>query len=169
MSLNQAMLGEYDQEMANTRKTLERIPEDKLEWAPHPKSMKLGSLAQHLAEMPSWIVETLNKDSLDIAPGGEYVQSPRLTSRDAMLALFDDNVDQGRKALNAAADDAHMMKPWSLQAGGQTLFTLPKAGVLRSFVMNHIIHHRAQLGVYLRLNNIPVPAMYGPSADENKF
>src|SRR6267378_4454895 len=82
------------------------------------------------------------------------------SGRDAMLALFDDNVDQGRKALNAAADDAQMMKPWSLQAGGQTLFTLPKAGVLRSFVMNHIIHHRAQLGVYLRLNNVPVPAMY---------
>ncbi|MBZ5525269.1 MAG: DinB family protein [Acidobacteriia bacterium] len=169
MPLNQSMLGEYDQEMANTRKTLERIPEDKFDWAPHPKSMKLGSLAQHLAEMAGWVAETLSKDALDIAPTGEYVQSPRLSSRQALLALFDDNVSQGRELLSQASDDAVMMKPWSLQANGQTLFTLPKAGVLRSFVMNHMIHHRAQLGVYLRLNNIPVPALYGPSADENKF
>lgn len=169
MSLNQSMLGEYDQEMANTRMTLERIPEDKFDWAPHPKSMKLGSLAQHLAEMPAWVVETLRKDALDIAPTGEYVQSPRLTSRQALLALFDDNVSQGRDLLTQAGDDEVMKRPWSLQANGQTLFTLPKAGVLRSFVMNHMIHHRAQLGVYLRLNNVPVPALYGPSADENKF
>jgi uncharacterized damage-inducible protein DinB len=169
MPLNQTMLGEYDQEMANTRKTLERIPEDKFDWAPHPKSMKMGALAQHLAEMPGWVVETLSKDALDIAPGGEYVQTPRLSSRQALLALFDDNVGRARKSLSQADDDAQMMKPWSLQSNGQTLFTLPKAGVLRSFVMNHMIHHRAQLGVYLRLNNVPVPALYGPSADENKF
>src|SRR5258708_10485631 len=169
MPMNQAMLGEYDQEMANTRKTLERIPEDKFDWAPHPKSMKLGDLAQHLAEMTGWVAETLNRDALDIAPGGEYVPSPRLKSRQALLALFEDNVAHGRELLSQAGDDELLMKPWSLLANGKPLFTLPKAGVLRSFVMNHMIHHRAQLGVYLRLNNVPVPALYGPSADENKF
>ena len=169
MPLNQPLLGEFEQEMANTRRTLERVPEDKFDWAPHPKSMKMRPLAQHIAEIPGWIVETILKDSLDIAPEGEYMQSPPLTSRQQLLELFDNNVSAAKKALIGATDDAHLIRPWSLQATGKALFTLPRVGVLRTFVMNHLIHHRAQLGVYLRLNNIPVPAIYGPSADENKF
>lgn len=169
MPLNQTMLGEFDHEMANTRKTLERVPEDKWDWAPHPKSMKMGDLAQHVAHIPGWVIETLNRDALDIAPGGEYVKNEPLAGRKELMELFEKNVSEGRKLLSEAGDDARMMKPWSLQANGQNLFTLPKAGVLRSFVMNHMIHHRAQLCVYLRLNNVPVPALYGPSADENKF
>jgi len=169
MPINQAVLSEFDHEMANTRKTLERVPEDKFDWAPHPKSMKMGALAKHLADMPGWIVEAIQKDKLDIAPGGEYVPSPAPKNRQELLALFDKNVAAAHKALAAANDDAHLMKPWSLLSAGKTLFTMPRVGVIRAFVLNHGIHHRAQLGVYLRLNDIPVPAIYGPSADENTF
>ena len=169
MPINQALLGEFDHEMANTRKTLERVPEDKFDWAPHPKSMKMGALAKHLAEMPGWMVETLQKDALDIAPAEGLTPAPPPRNRQEVLALFDKNVAAARKALAAANDDAHLMKPWTLQATGKTIFSLPRIAVLRGFVMNHGIHHRAQLGVYLRLNNVPVPAIYGPSADENTF
>ncbi len=169
MPINQALLGEFDHEMANTRKTLERVPEDKFDWAPHPKSMKMGALAKHLAEMPGWVVEAIQKEVLDIAPNGEFVPSAPVRNRQELLALFDKNVAAARKALVGANDDAHLMKAWSLQATGKTLFTMPRVAVLRTFVMNHGIHHRAQLGVYLRLNNVPVPATYGPSADENTF
>ena len=169
MPINQALLGEFDHEMANTRKTLERVPDDKWDWAPHPKSMKMGALAKHLAEMPGWTVETLTKDSIDIAPDGKPMQTPPAKNRQEALALFDKNVAAARKALAAANDDAAWMKPWSLLMTGKTIFSLPKVAVVRGFVLNHEIHHRAQLGVYLRLNNIPVPAIYGPSADENTF
>lgn len=169
MPINQALLGEFDHEMAGTRKTLERIPEDKFDWAPHPKSMKLGALAQHLADMPGWVANTIEQDSLDIAPDGKPMQTSPVRSRQEVLALFDKNVAKGRKALAAANDDSQWMKPWSLLATGKTLLTMPRIAVLRGFVMSHNIHHRAQLGVYLRLNNIPVPALYGPSADENTF
>lgn len=169
MPINQALLGEFDHEMANTRKTLERVPDDKWDWAPHPKSMKMGALAKHLAEMPGWTVETLTKDSIDIAPDGKPMQTPPAKNRQEALALFDKNVAAARKALAAANDDAQWMKPWALLMTGKTIFSMPKVAVLRSFVLNHEIHHRAQLGVYLRLNNVPVPAIYGPSADENTF
>ena len=169
MPINQALLGEFDHEMANTRKTLERVPEDKFDWAPHPKSMKMGALAKHLAEMPGWIIETIQKDSLDIAPNGETLQSPPVRNRQELLALFDKNVAAARKALAGANDDGHLMKPWTLLATGKTLLSMPRIAVIRGFVMNHGIHHRAQMGVYLRLNNVPVPAIYGPSADENSF
>ena len=166
MAINQAFLGEFDHEMANTRKTLERIPEGKFDWAPHPKSMKLGALATHLAEMPGWTKETIEKDSIDI---GGYSGPPNLKTRKEVLALFDANVASARKALAAASDDSVWMKPWSMKKGDQTLFSLHKAVVVRSFIFNHCVHHRAQLGVYLRLNNVPVPAIYGPSADEQTF
>lgn len=169
MPINQALLGEFDHEMANTRKTLERVPDDKFDWAPHAKSMKMGALAKHLAEMPGWTVEALTKDSLDIAPEGKPMQSPPVRNRQEVLALFDKNVAAGRKALAAANDDAQLMKPWALLMTGKTIFSMPRIAVIRGFVMNHGIHHRAQLGVYLRLNDIPVPATYGPSADENTF
>ena len=166
MSISQALLPEFDHEMSNTRKTLERIPESDLTWKPHPKSMPLGRLAGHVAEMPGWAVPTIAQDSLDIAPpGSQRPQGAVAQSRQHALDLFDKNVADARAAI-AGATDVQLMKPWSLLAGGKTIFTMPKIAVLRSMIMNHTIHHRAQLCVYLRLNNIPVPALYGPSADE---
>jgi uncharacterized damage-inducible protein DinB len=166
MPINEGLIAEFDQEMANTRKVLERCPEDKYDWTPHPKSFKMGSLATHIVNLPGWGVDTLEKDSFDVAPPGAppYREEPYKT-RAELLAKFDKNVAAGRAALGAASDE-HLMKPWSLLAGGETLFTMPRLTCYRSFVMNHGIHHRAQLGVYLRLNDVPVPAIYGPSADE---
>ncbi len=153
-------------EMANTRQTLERVPDDKLAWRPHEKSMTLGRLAGHLAELPWWGIATMTNDTFDIAPpGAPPQQGLAAKSRQEALDTFDKNVAAARAAIAAASDEV-LMKPWSLLKGGHTLMTMPKIAVLRSFVMNHMIHHRAQLGVFLRLNNIPVPAIYGPSADE---
>lgn len=169
MALSQALLPEFDQEMANTRATLERVPEDKFAWKPHQKSGTMGWLAGHLANLPSWAVTGINQDSLDLAPQGVPVQPlapPK--SRKELLAVFDKNVAEARAAI-AAASDSHLMKPWTLLKSGQTVLTMPRIAVLRAFVMNHTIHHRAQLGVYLRLNNLPVPAIYGPSADEGSM
>ncbi len=169
MSINEALLPEFDQEMANTRKSLERVPEEKLDWRPHEKSMTLRQLALHLALFPSWATETLEKESIDIAPpGAPAYQPPTVNSRKDILALFDRDLPRARAGL-AKASDAHLLKTWALLKGGKTIFALPRAAVLRGMVMNHMIHHRAQLGVYLRLNNVPVPAIYGPSADEGSF
>jgi uncharacterized damage-inducible protein DinB len=169
MALSAALLPEFDQEMASTRKTLERVPESKFSWKPHEKSGAMGWLAGHLANLPSWLALAIKQDSLDLAPGGKPTQAPPAPKNTKeLLAEFDKNVKEGRAAL-AAASDAELMKPWSLLNNGTVLMTLPKAAVVRGFVMNHIIHHRAQLGVYLRLNNIAVPAIYGPSADEGAF
>ena len=166
MAISDALLPEFDHEMQNTRKTLERIPDDKFGWKPHEKSMTLGRLSAHLAEIPTWANNSIEKDSIDIAPtGGSPYQPSQANSRKEVLALFDANIAAARKAI-AAVSDQTLMKPWSLLMGGKTILTMPKVAVLRSFVMNHTIHHRAQLGVYLRLNNLPVPATYGPSADE---
>jgi uncharacterized damage-inducible protein DinB len=169
MAISQSLLPEFDQEMANTRKTLERVPEDKFGWKPHEKSMALGRLTGHIAEMPGWAVMTLEKDSLDVAPAGQAPQQGAIAkSRREALEMFDKNVATARTAIASASDD-HLMKPWTLLMAGRTIFSMPRIAVLRSMVMNHIIHHRAQLGVYLRLNNVPVPSIYGPSADEGKM
>jgi uncharacterized damage-inducible protein DinB len=169
MAANTALLMEFDYEMANTRKTLDRVLEDKLGWKPHEKSTTMGRLAMHLAEIPGYAKQALEQNSLDVAPpGGASYRPVTATSRKEILASFDKNVSEARAAI-AAASEERLMEPWSLLSGGKTIFTLPRAGVLRSFVMNHSIHHRAQLGVYLRLNNVPVPAIYGPSADEAAF
>lgn len=166
MSISEALLPEYDQEMANTRKVLERIPDEKINWKAHPKSNTIGWVGSHLAEIPGWVAGTLASDSWDIAPpGGEPYQSPKLESRKAMLDLFDRNVAEGRAALKAASD-ADFHKSWSLLQGGQPIITMPKLAVMRTWVVNHTIHHRAHLCVYLRLNDVSVPGMYGPSADE---
>jgi len=169
MPMNQAFLPEYDHEMSITRKFLERVPEDKLDWAPHSKSMKLGDLASHLTHMPGWLEYTFKMDELDVAPGGQSMPMPKGKNRQELLAMFDKSVASGRAALAAATDDSAWMKPWALKANGQTMFSLPRAAVVRTFILSHTIHHRAQLGVYFRLNDIPVPSTYGPSADENKF
>jgi len=169
MPINQALLPEFDHEMANTRKTLERVPDDKLGWKPHDKSMTLGRLAGHIAEMPGWAAATVDHESFDVAPPGAPPQ-PGLSakSRQEVLQIFDAKVAEAR-AVIARATDEQLMQNWTLLAGGKKLLSMPKIAVLRSFVMNHVIHHRAQLGVYLRLNDISVPSLYGPSADENPF
>ena len=167
MPLSEMLLPEFDQEMTNTRKTLERIPDDKFGWKPHEKSMTLGRLASHLAEIPFWGVNAIDKDSVDVMPPGAPPYEPWTAgSRAEILETFDKNVAAARVAISGAGDD-HLGTPWSLLFGGQTAFTLPRIAVLRMMVFSHAIHHRAQLGVYLRLNNIPVPATYGPSADES--
>jgi uncharacterized damage-inducible protein DinB len=166
MTYAESILPEFDQEMASTRKVLERVPEDKLDWRPHAKSNTIGWNANHLVEMPSWVPVTINSPSLDIAPlGGPTYQSPKLATRRELLETFDRNVAAARQAL-AAAKDQDMDHSWSLLRGGSPLFTLPKRAVIRTFVINHIIHHRAVLCVYLRMNDIPVPGMYGPSGDD---
>jgi uncharacterized damage-inducible protein DinB len=164
-----ALLPEFDHEMANTRKSLERVPDDKMEFKPHPKSMTMNALASHLATINDWVTSTIENDTFDFAPPGKPAYKlPALKTRAELLAAFDKYSASARKQI-AGASDEHLMKNWSLLAGGHTLFTMPRVAVLRSFIMNHTIHHRAQLGVYLRLNDIPVPSIYGPSADEGNM
>ena len=166
MPMNQALLPEFDMEYANTRKMLERVPEDKLGWKPHTKSMSMGDLATHIAEVPGWMGVTLEQDSFDIAPsGGQSYQRPKLSTCKDILEMLDKGTAAARATL-VKVTDQQLMSPWSMLKAGQTMFTMPKIAVVRSFLMNHVIHHRAQLGVYLRLNDVPVPGMYGPSADE---
>ncbi len=166
MSLSQSILPEFDREMGSTRKVLERIPEDKLDWRVHPKSNSMGWVAMHLAELPGWATLALNSNSFDIEPpGSEPYRTPAATSRPEILDRFDKNVAAARAAI-ASVSDEELMKPWSLLKAGQTIFTMPRLAMLRGFVLNHSIHHRAHLCVYLRLNEVPVPALYGPSADE---
>ena len=160
------LIPEFDHEMANTRKALERVPEEKFGWKPHEKSMSLGRLASHLAEIPSYTSRTMESESLDVRPPGQPPYQPLTTaSRAEVLELFDKNVAAARTAL-AAASDSQLMTPWTLLAGGQPMFTLPRVGVVRGMILNHLIHHRGQLSVYLRLTGVPVPSLYGPSADE---
>ncbi|HXN19513.1 MAG TPA: DinB family protein [Candidatus Binatus sp.] len=169
MPIRDAILSEFNHEMISTRQTLERVPEGKGDWAPHEKSMKMGRLAGHLAELSGWAATIIGQDSLDFRPAGAPPVSPTvMTSHTQLLEVFDKKAADARTAIAAASDET-LLKSWTLLSGGQTIFTMPRVAVLRSFVMNHIVHHRAQLGVYLRLNNIPVPSVYGPSADEGKF
>jgi uncharacterized damage-inducible protein DinB len=169
MPIVDALLPEFDHEMANTRRVLERVPDDRLDWRPHPKSWTMGALATHLATLPSWTVETINRTELDVAPEGKPPERPvEAKSRQELLERFDNHLAAARSALTGATDAA-LFQNWTLLAGGKPLMSLPRAAVLRSFVLSHTIHHRAQLGVYLRLNDIPVPAIYGPSADEAGF
>ncbi len=166
MTFAEAVLPEFDQEMANTRKVLERVPEDKLDWRPHPKSNTIGWNAIHLAELPGWATMVLSQSELDIAPvGGPRYESPKLRTRKEIVDHFDRNVAATRKAIAAAKDD-DVAKPWTLLGGGKPIFTMPRSAVIRSMVLNHVIHHRAILCVYLRLNDVPVPGLYGPSGDE---
>jgi len=152
--------------MANTRKMLALVPDDKLDYSPHDKSMNMGRLAGHIAEMVRWAVETLNTQQMDVAPvGGPSYQPYIITSGEDLLAVFDKNFAASREAVAGASDEA-LLTSWSLLAGGKNLFTMPRIAVLKSMVLNHIIHHRAQLSLYLRLNDVPIPGMYGPSADE---
>src|SRR5207302_9664112 len=155
MSISAALVPEFDHEMANTIKPHERVPEDKYDWKPHEKSFAMGPLATHLATIPSWMSMTIARDSIDVAPVGEPPRRGEpATSRTELLERFDSNVTDARAALEGASDEV-MLKPWTLLAGGKTIFTLPRIAAIRSFVMSHSIHHRAQLGVYLRMNDVP--------------
>lgn len=165
MRISEMILPEFDLEMQFTRKHLERVPEDRFGWTPHERSMPLGRLAGFLAVIPSWSNDVLEKDSFDVAPPNPTPRFQPPANRAEMLELFDRNVAAGRAAI-AAATDEQMQKPWSLLAAGKPLFTRPRYLVLRLFFLNHAVHHRAQLGVYLRMNGIPVPAVYNDSADE---
>ena len=169
MGLSEMIMPEFEQEMANTRKTLERVPDGKFEWKPHEKSTSLGGLATHLANIPSWTTHTFDKEELDIAPpGAAPFRLEQAKSTADLLAAFDKNVADARTTLAGASDESWFGN-WSLLHGGKTIMTMPRAAVMRGFVMSHLIHHRAQLGVYLRLLDVPVPAIYGPSADEGGF
>lgn len=166
MSIAQSLLPELDHEMAGARKTLERIPEDKFEWQPHPKSFTMIALATHITEMVGLGAITINTDSFDFAPpGGEPYQEIPAASKAELLERFDKGLARFREALAGASDEA-LMGNWSLLVGGRTLFTRPRTHCLRDMIFSHLIHHRAQLTVYLRMNDAPVPALYGPSADE---
>lgn len=166
MTIGQSMLPEFDQEMKNTRTTLERVPDDKWGWKPHDKSGTVGWLASHIATLPTWLTTTIQTTELDFAPvNGPKWEPPKITNRKELLAELDKGVAEARTAL-ANVSDKDMMEGWTLLAGGQEIFTMPRIACIRGFVMNHLIHHRAQLGVYFRLLNIAVPGLYGPSADE---
>lgn len=163
MKMSDALLPEFDQEMATTRKVLERVPDDRLGWKPHEKSMSLGRLASHVAELPVWVETILHQDGFDMAAPRD---KPRdLASSREMVERFDSVIAKARTLL-AAAEDQTLLQPWSLKNGDHVIFTQSRAGVLRSMVYSHSIHHRGQLSVYLRLNDVPVPSIYGPSADE---
>jgi uncharacterized damage-inducible protein DinB len=162
MPIKDALLSEYDHEMATTRKLLERIPDDRLAWKPHQKSISIGGLANHLASLPLWTDPILNDFSFDLA-GGPPPGFDKLSRADVLMA-FDDSTSRARALMDKT--DAEYLAPWTLKRDGQQMFTLPRVAAFRSFVLNHVIHHRGQLSVYLRLNDIPVPAIYGPSADE---
>lgn len=162
MSFSQTLLPEFDEEMKNTRKLLECVPDEKLDYQPHTKSMSLTRLATHVAEIPGWTSFTLDQDVLDMQPGHE----PKFAkSRAELIETFDKNVADARKKIQSATD-AHWQKTWTFKYDGKPILSNPRSTVMRSVIMNHLVHHRAQLGVYLRLNDVAVPGMYGPSADE---
>jgi uncharacterized damage-inducible protein DinB len=160
MSIAASLLPEFDQEMATTRKLLERVPTDKGKWKPHPKSFALGHLAQLVAIMPGWVTNTLRETALDLATAPGY----SFETTEALLRAFDKNVREARAAL-VESKDADLMVPWSLKNREQVLFTAPRLAVVRLHI-NHLIHHRGQLTVYLRMNDVPLPSIYGPTADE---
>ncbi len=165
MSIAQMILPEFDMEMANTRKMLACVPDGKFDYKPHEKSMTLGRLAAHTGEIPSYATGTLRLERMDFT-GDEKPFAP-LTRKD-LLEAFDKNVVEARELLSKATDE-ELAKIWTLTYKGQQIFAMPRAAVLRSMVLSHLIHHRAQLGVYLRMNNVEIPGMYGPSADEMKM
>ena len=167
-TIAQSVLPEFDTERATTRKVLERLTDAIATWKPHPKSFSAGDLGLHVANLAGWTTMTMAQTELDLNPGGQPWKSPPYESAKRTLQVFDENVVKARASL-ATASDADFAVNWTLKSNGQTIFSMPRVAVLRIFTMNHIIHHRAQLTVYLRMNNIPVPSIYGPSADEGNL
>lgn len=164
MAIVDTLLPEFDHEMTVTRKVLERVPDDKFDFKPHAKSMTLGQLAQHVATIPMWGAVTMNQTELDL---GGRTNEP-MTTRAQLLDAFDKNVAETRSALTGRGD-GELAVPWTLKFNGQIIFSMPRAMVWRGFVLSHLIHHRGQLSVYLRMNDVPIPSIYGPSGDESPF
>ena len=166
MPIADSLLPEFDHEFATARKLIERVPETDFAWKPHDKSMSLGQLAAHIGNLGFWCSMTLTQDSYDVA--GNNDPEARLSapaSKEELMRTFDEKVKAARAQL-AQTTDAQMHAPWSLKHGSHVIFTMPRVATLRTFVMNHMIHHRGQLSVYLRMRNVPLPSIYGPTADE---
>ncbi len=163
MGMVDAMVEELKHEATSTRRLLERVPEEHFDWQPHEKSMSLQALASHVVDGISWALPTLAQDEMTIDPetftpwiGGSVAE---------LLSKFDENVEAAVEAMSAASDE-RLLQPWTMKVGDQVAFSMPRVVVLRSFVLNHTIHHRGQLDVYLRLKDVPLPQIYGPTADE---
>lgn len=164
MTIAESLLPEFDREMGLTRHVLERVPAGQFSWKPHEKSMTLGRLAEHLAELPTWFTAAITQNEVDLStPRPPDYRSPETPA--AVLAMFDRNVAEARAAI-AGRGDGELMAPWTLKKQGHEIFTMPKIAVIRTFALNHLVHHRGQMTVYLRLHNIALPSIYGPSADE---
>jgi uncharacterized damage-inducible protein DinB len=168
MSIAESLLPEFDHEMASTRRMLEAVPAADADWRPHPKSYSLGDLASHLARLALWGRFTLEEPELDLgAPANAALARARFTTTPDLLEQFDRNVREARAAL-AAVSDAAMGETWTLKNAGTVIFSMPRVAVLRGFVLNHMIHHRGQMSVYLRLRDVPLPSLYGPTADTKR-
>jgi len=166
MPLNESLIAELQMEATGTRKMIERVPEKSFDWKPHDKSMTLGRLAYHICENPQWVSVTVDKDEIDFA-ANDYVPKEAKTTAE-LLKVFDDSLAEAVECLKNASDEK-LMGNWTMRNGETVYFTMPKTAVLRSFVLNHIIHHRGQLSVYLRMLDVPLPQIYGPTADETNF
>jgi uncharacterized damage-inducible protein DinB len=165
MSIAQTLLPEFDYEMANTRRVLEIVPAADAAWKPHPKSTSLGDLAAHITRLPLWSKYVLQQPELDLgSPANASIAREPFTTVPQLLAHFDRYVSEAHAAL-ASTSDAAMGATWSLKNRGTTILSLPRAAVIRGFILSHIIHHRGQLTVYLRLRDVPLPSLYGPTAD----
>lgn len=162
MAQKDTLMAEYDHEMATTRRLLNRVPDDKLAWQPHEKSMTLAGLGTHLGNIPRWGITILQETSFDLE--GAPLDRQPLESRTAILSAFDEAVDQTRALMDQT--DAEYISKWTLKRGDASMFTMPRITAFRTFVINHTVHHRGQLSVYLRMHDVPVPPIYGPSADE---
>ena len=160
MTISDTLLPEFDQEMASTRRLLERVPTEKGEWKPHPKSFSLGHLTQLVCWMPGWITNTVTETELNLSGASPYSYE----KTEDLLALFDKNVREARAAIAASKDEDYNVE-WSLKFGDRVVWAQPRRDVVRNHI-NHLVHHRGQLTVYLRLIDVPLPAIYGPSADE---
>lgn len=163
MTIGKSLIPEFELEMKTTRRLLERVPTDKGQWKPHQKSFSLGHLSQLVAWMPGWVTKAAQGEDIDLAHAGGYSYEKTET----LVEMFDKNVAEARKALSAVSD-ADIQLPWSLKMKGNVIFTLPRVVVIRQNI-NHLIHHRGQLTVYLRLVDVPIPSIYGPTADEKTF
>ncbi len=166
MNLIEPIIAELQQEAATTRKLLERVPQDQFSWKPHEKSMTLGQLAAHVADLYSFTAPITTQDELDFA-GGSYEPFVPADMKE-LLERFDKNVAESVRMLETQTDD-RLLAAWRMRSGEQVFFEMPRITVIRSFMLNHIVHHRGQLSVYLRLRNVPLPPMYGPTADESPF
>ncbi|MSO56928.1 MAG: DUF664 domain-containing protein [Acidobacteria bacterium] len=165
MAIAESMLPEFDHETATTRAMLERVPEEKAAWKPHAKSMSLGQLAMHIANIPQWVSITLERTEFDTnLPSGQRATPPAFESGAHLLLAYDEGVTAAR-AMLARTSDGDFMVPWTLKSAGKSMFSMPRAAVFRSFILNHAVHHRGQLSVYLRLLDVPLPNIYGPTAD----